>query len=206
MAWRDRVTVTRGGLILSGIVCLVIGSCLSCGCMIDAGKLAGFSNPKLDMSYDAGRGKFDLEAGTDFQGKAEGHYNPETKQIDATIEVGSTASPVVQAEGERADHLVALRQIEATMLVEMHRLVGENIRAVGDMAKDVGGAVAVVKKAEAKQTFVDSLWSSLAWPIIKVLLWIVIIVILARIVWGYVARILEVKPAGRQAPNEVKPG
>lgn len=174
------VTVKRSGLILLAIGCVWIGSCLSCGCMIDAGKLAGFSNPKLRMNYNGGRGTFDMEAGTDSQGKAEGRYNPETKQIDASIEIGSAVSPVVQAEGARAESLIELRKIEATMLVEMHKAVGENMRAFGDAAKNIGGAIATVQTASERPTLTESLWT-----IIKVLVSVIVAVTLAKIVWGY---------------------
>lgn len=174
------VTVKRSGLILLAIGCVWIGSCFSCGCMIDAGKLAGFSNPKLRMNYNGGRGTFDMEAGTDFQGKAQGHYNPETKKIEASIEIGSSVSPVVQAEGTRAESLVELRRIEATMLVEMHKAVGENIRAFGDAAKNIGGAIARVETAKEGPTLTGSLWT-----IIKVLIGVIVAVTLAKTVWGY---------------------
>jgi len=177
------ITVRRTALVAAGFVCVMLGTCLSCGCMMDSSKLAGFSQPKLQMSVDARRGKFDMEAGTDFEGKAKGHYNPETKEINAEIEIGSSASPVVKAEGERAEALVELRKIEAQMLIKMHELVGDNIKAAGGIVSDVAKAAVKIKESDNRSPL-ESAVGSLVWTAIKVAAGLLALLVL----WGLIKR------------------
>lgn len=105
---------------------------LLCGCMVDASKLAGYSNPSAEISYSPLWG-FRARTGADFTGDFEGHYNPETGAIDVVATVGVNASQVVGAEGERADHLVKLREIETAYLLESQKTVGDNFQAFGQL-------------------------------------------------------------------------
>lgn len=150
------------------------------GCMMDAAKLAGFSQPKLKATYNAARGRFDLEAGTDFQGRAEGHYNPDTGQIDAEVEVGSIASPVVKAEGDRAESLVALRKIEADMLVKMHEVARDNIAAGVGLANNITKAV-VKDRDESSTTIVETIWA-VVWGVAI----LAVVLVGGRLAWGLV--------------------
>ena len=115
------------------------------GCMMDASKLAKYSNPKLHVSYN--RNGVEFEAGSDFKGDGKVHVNPVTKEIDAEVHVDSSVSAVDKAEGERADHLVELRRIEAQYLVESQRIVGENIKALGSILGDATGFIKTLKPA-----------------------------------------------------------
>ena len=128
---------------------------LCSGCLIDAGKLAGFSNPKVKISKTWGG--VDVEVGTDFTGKAVGEYDPETKKIKFEVEVNSGVSSVVNAEGLRADHLIELRKIEATYYLEAQKAAGENFKAFGTML-----AIATAAGGDAVAKVVDA-----AGPILK---------------------------------------
>jgi len=101
------------------------------GCLVSAEHLAGFSNPKLKVKKSALG--FSAEADTDFAGKLKADYNPETKQFSIDAEINSDAGTVIAAQGERADHLIELRKIEATYLLEAQKAVGENFKAFGQM-------------------------------------------------------------------------
>lgn len=131
------------------LLCIAASGCLSTGCLVDAGKLAGFTDPKAKIKY---RG-LSAEVGTDFVGHMDGHYNAETKQIDLVVDVSSNASARVSAEGERADHIVELRRIETAYYLEAQKQVGKNFEAFGTMlaiAATAGGdAVAKVIDAAA---------------------------------------------------------
>jgi len=131
------------------LACVVLWHCA--GCLIDAGKLAGYSNPKASVRYNPWTKSFEAEAGTDFAGKLDGSYNPETKAFELHVDVASGVSPVVAAEGERADHLIELRKIEATYLLEAQKAVGENFKAFGQMLAiaAAGGGEAVAKVVDA---------------------------------------------------------
>lgn len=119
------------------------------GCLVDAGKLAGFSNPKLIVKKTITG--FYAEAGSDFNGHLVADYDPETNRFHIDGTVSSNVSGVVTAEGERADHLIELRKAEMNYLVESQRLVGENVKAVGQMLAlaAVGGGEAVAKMVDA---------------------------------------------------------
>lgn len=136
-------TLTLGGL----------GGCLAAasgGCVMDASALAGFSNPSLRVKHSVLWGT-EVQAGTDFAGNGHLVYRPETGELEVTLDVQSDASGVVTAEGLRADHLVELRRIEAERVIELHRLVGENLKAAGTMLAlaAAGGGEAVAKIADA---------------------------------------------------------
>lgn len=122
---------------------------LTTGCLVDAGKLAGFSNPKLIVKKTMTG--FYAEAGSDFNGHLIADYDPETNKFHIDGTVSSNVSGVVTAEGERADHLIELRKAEMNYLVESQRLVGENVKAVGQMLAlaAVGGGEAVAKMVDA---------------------------------------------------------
>lgn len=100
--------------LISSLLMALAGCPLLSGCMSSARHLAAYENPKLAIDYD-GRG-FHLEAGSNFKGHAEGHYNVETHQADAVIDVDSDVASVDKAQGERADHLIELRRQEAQLL------------------------------------------------------------------------------------------
>lgn len=128
---------------------LAVGMCLNAGCLVDAGKLAGFSNPKLIVKKTMTG--FYAEAGSDFNGHLIADFDPETNKFHIDGTVSSNVSGVVTAEGERADHIIELRKSEMNYLVESQRLVGENMKAAGQMLAlaAVGGGEAVAKMVDA---------------------------------------------------------
>jgi len=135
-----------------GALSVLVGGCLltgGCG-MQNASGLAGYSNPTLKMKKGI-FGSMYFEAGTNFTGDVEAKYNPETGQFELSGTVGSDASGVVGAEGERADHLVELRRIEADYLIRSQEIVGENFQAFGNMlaVAAAGGGDAVSKVIDA---------------------------------------------------------
>lgn len=129
------------------IPCLLL--LMTTGCLVDASKLAGYSNPKLVVKKTMTG--FYAEAGSDFNGHLKADYDPVTQKFTIDGTVSSNVSGVVTAEGERADHLVELRKAEMNYLVESQRLVGENFKAAGQMLAlaAVGGGEAVAKVATA---------------------------------------------------------
>lgn len=152
--WTQWLTTTLSGLatlFTFGAGCLTTQG----GCSMNASALAGFSNPAVRMT----KGVFgaSAEIGTDFTGHGELHYDPDTGQIDVVVDVNSQVSPVVTAEGVRADHLIELRKIEAERIVATHQAIGANIRSVID-----GLAMAVAAGGDAASKFLDG-----AAPILK---------------------------------------
>lgn len=146
--WTQWLTTTLSGLatlFTFGAGCLTTQG----GCSMNASALAGFSNPAVRMT----RGLFgtSAEIGTDFAGHGELHYDPDTGKIDVLVDVNSQVSPVVTAEGVRADHLVELRKIEAERIVATHQAIGQNIRSVID-----GLALAVAAGGDAASKFMDA--------------------------------------------------
>ena len=131
------------------VVVGIVGLCG--GCLVDASKLAGYSNPSTDVSYNPWTKSFHARTGADFTGTLDGEYDPDTKRVRVKLEVGSNASGVVQAEGERAEHLVELRKLETQYLIESQRIVGDNFRAFGQMLAiaAAGGGEAVAKMVDA---------------------------------------------------------
>ena len=132
-------------------LCVSASGCLAGGCLMDASKLAGFSNPKLIVKKTWSG--FYAEAGSDFSGKLDATFNPETNQFVLKGEVSSNVSGVVSAEGERADHLLELRKVETQYYLAAQQQVGKNFEAFGTMlaiASTAGGdAVAKVIDAAA---------------------------------------------------------
>ncbi len=124
---------------------LAIGGCLS-GCAPGAQRLAMFSNPSSKVSYHWFWGLY-AETGSDFEGTLKASYDPETKQLVIDLTISSDPTPVIRAEGTRADHLVELHRLD----VERHRLVGENFKAFGQMLAiaSQGGGEAVAKVIDA---------------------------------------------------------
>ena len=129
---------------------LLVSGFWNTGCLIDASKLAGFSNPKAKVKYHPWSG-FTAEVGTDFTGKLDGDYDPATGKATIHAEVTSGVSSVVTAEGERADHLVELRRIETTYYLEAQKQVERNMDAAGRMISmaAIGGGEAVAKMVNA---------------------------------------------------------
>ncbi len=134
-------------------VCHVVALCgmlsLCGGCLVDASKLAGFSNPSLEVKRTPWG--FAFKAGSDFKGEGSAEYNPETGQFKGHVLVTSDPTPVINAEASRADHLVELRRIETTYYLEAQKTVGENFQAFGNMLAIAaqGGGAAVAKVVES---------------------------------------------------------
>lgn len=111
------------GLVLP---CILFGGCLA-GCAQNAANLAGYSNPSVQIK--AGLFSKTLLIGTNFNGEAT--YDPETGKFH--VKVASAPEGVIAAEGERADHLVPLREIERMRIVETHKAIGETITKTIDL-------------------------------------------------------------------------
>lgn len=134
------------GMATSSVLLLLMGTCLTTGCAPGAKRLAMFSNPSSKVSYHWFWGLY-AETGSDFEGTLKASYDPETKQLVIDLTISSDPTPVIGAEGTRADHLVELHRLD----VERHRLVGENFKAFGTMVAlaSVGGGEAVAKVIDA---------------------------------------------------------
>lgn len=118
---------------LISVLVFLFCNCLNTGCLnsMDALKLAGFSNPKIKVTKNIFG--FSAEAGTDLNGTIDVTYNPETGTITLKGSVNSNAANVVTAEGERADHIAAMQIEQMKQVTERHRIVGENMKAAGQM-------------------------------------------------------------------------
>lgn len=104
------------------------GMLLCGGCLMSADQLAGFSRPGVHVKKDS-RGGWDFEAGSDMRGKAKVDAKPDgSYTFDMTL--SSKASDVVEAEGQRADHLVELRKIEAQSIALQLKMVGDMASAI----------------------------------------------------------------------------
>jgi hypothetical protein len=140
-----------------GVACVLCIANMGCTiALLPADKLAGFSNPKLRVTRTWGG--FTAEAGTNFEGDVDVQYDPETKAFRLVGKIVSDVSGVVGAEGERADHLVALREIESDFLkakmqyaLESQRIVGENFQAFGTML-----AIATAAGGDAVQKVINA--------------------------------------------------
>lgn len=140
--------------ILSGMMSLSFTSCTMS--MMPADKMAGYSNPKLKVVRTWNG--FSAEAGTNFNGDVDVEYDPETKRFHLKGKVASDASGVVGAEGERADHLIRLREVESEFLqakmqyaLESQRIIGQNFQAFGSML-----AIATAAGGDAVKKVVDA--------------------------------------------------
>lgn len=146
---RTKKTGKRGFHSLCHVVALFGMLSLCGGCLVDASKLAGFSNPSLEVKRTPWG--FTFKAGSDFKGEGSAEYNPETGQFKGHVLVTSDPTPVINAEASRADHLVELRRIETTYYLEAQKTVGENFQAFGNMLAIAaqGGGAAVAKVVES---------------------------------------------------------
>lgn len=124
---------------LSLILCLL----LPVGCASSAHRLFGTSNPAVVVQKNI-FGTY-VEVGTEFQGKAAGSYNNETKQFEFEVEVNSSPSPVITAEGERIKQMEKIREMEFQMLLEQTRamttMVQGTVQALGDAVGTIGKVV-----------------------------------------------------------------
>lgn len=95
-------------------------SLFSTNCLVSADKLFGTSNPKAKIKYNSLTKSFEAEAGTDFKGKLDIEANKETGNATVHLEVDSSASPVVTAEGERIKFMESIRFAEMQMWIKIN--------------------------------------------------------------------------------------
>lgn len=96
---------------------MVAAVCLwCCGCLVDAGKLAGITEPGISYERKWSGSKFNISSDMAMQ---EGLFrrNKDTGEMELhVVGLSSAASPVTLAQGERAEHLAELRRIEAQVI------------------------------------------------------------------------------------------
>lgn len=107
----------------------------SSGCMMDANKIAGWSNPSFEAEINPRTGKVKIKNGQDASGgfKGEVHFNPDTKQFDLVLEanVSSTASTVVEKEGGRiTKEFIELQQINKENAQETRAAIIDTFMAI----------------------------------------------------------------------------
>lgn len=123
------------------------------GCASGAHRLFGTSNPAVRVEKNI-FGTY-VEVGTEFQGKAKGSYNQETKEFTVDVEVNSSPSPVITAEGERIAHMEKIREMEFNMLLEqtkaMTSMVQGTVDALGKAVSVISGTVGNVIRPGSSQ-------------------------------------------------------
>lgn len=91
------------------------------GCLVpqSALRLAGVENPAFTMKTPNG---WKVDVPTDANGKVKYMIRPDgSMEFEMTLR--SRASEVIDAQGERAEHLQGLREIEAARIVQMGALI-----------------------------------------------------------------------------------
>lgn len=131
---------------------LFVGICLLFplgGCASGAHRLFGTSNPAVRVEKNI-FGTY-VEVGTEFQGKAKGSYNAETKEFTVDVEVNSSPSPVITAEGERIARMEKIREMEFNMLLEQTKAATAILQGAVDVVnKAVGVAGNVIRPGSSQ--------------------------------------------------------
>jgi hypothetical protein len=110
------------------------------GCaMSPALKLAGFTEPALKIKRTPD-GTLEFYASADFKGRADIKKDVATGQLEEVhLDFSSDPVAVTQAQGERAEHLVELRKIEAEFRLAQQQMITEMVTALVSTLKPVVG-------------------------------------------------------------------
>lgn len=112
---------------------LILLSASTTGCLLPASYVAGYSNPKAKVYVNKLTGKLEAEIGTDFTGKMEMDYDPESKKTRVVAEVSSKASDVNISEAAKAEAITQLQTAQMEM-------VSRNMEALTSLVGQLGGA------------------------------------------------------------------
>lgn len=147
--WTQWLTTTLGGLAslaTFGAGCLTTQG----GCVQTAADLAGFQPTGVDIRHGWFSGTR-VTINDRAQAKGDLEYDPATGKVVVHFEGNTDPASVIGAQGERADHLIRLREIEAERIVETHKAIGANIRSAID-----GLAMAMAVGGDAGQKWIDA--------------------------------------------------
>lgn len=111
------------------VTCLSLGLAIA-GCTVPAVKLAGITEPGAVYEQRPDGSRI-VKISSDFEGEMVLTRSAETGEIELHVSAKSNASEPTRAQGERADHLVELRKIEAERDLGWQRLLGQAISAAG---------------------------------------------------------------------------
>lgn len=118
--WTQWLTTTLSGLATLatfGAGCLTTQG----GCVQTAEDLAGFQRTGVDIRHGWFIGTR-VTINDKAQATGDLEYDPETGRIIVHFEGNTDPTSIIGAQGERADHLIRLREIESQRVVEQHRI------------------------------------------------------------------------------------
>ena len=113
---------------------LLVLSLMAQGCLygcqltpLPASKIFGVSNPTLKVKVP---GKGSVEIPTNFKGHFQIDQNPETKLLHVDVQIDSSVSEVVEAEGARIPAMDTYRQMENQLLMQNAQLAAQTTQAI----------------------------------------------------------------------------
>ena len=127
---------------IGALLSVLSSSCLSTGCIMPQGiqELAGIKATAPAITAKKTWGGFFVEVGTNFTGEAEYETTPEG--IKVKVKVDSQAGDVTKAQGERAQMLEGLREIERARIIEQQNAMNQMWGTIiGQMTSALAGAL-----------------------------------------------------------------